>query len=48
MAPTPTQENLVTKNKAYAATFTEGHLALPPAKHYAVRKSSILAVVAIF
>jgi hypothetical protein len=33
---TPIQENLVAKNKAYASSFTEGHLALPPAKKYAV------------
>jgi len=34
--PTPIQQNLVSKNKEYASTFTQGHLALPPAKHYAV------------
>jgi len=33
---TPIQENLVSSNKAYAASFTKGHLALPPAKKYAV------------
>jgi len=33
---TPVQENLVKKNEAYAASFAEGHLALPPAKKYAV------------
>jgi hypothetical protein len=33
---TPIQENLVSKNKAYASSFAEGHLALPPAKKYAV------------
>jgi len=37
MAPqTPIQENLVNSNKAYASTFTQGDLALPPAKKYAV------------
>ncbi|KAH7417200.1 beta carbonic anhydrase clade D [Cadophora sp. MPI-SDFR-AT-0126] len=36
MAPTPIQENLVSSNKAYAASFNQGHLALPPAKKYAV------------
>ncbi|KAK0119062.1 hypothetical protein ONS95_007924 [Cadophora gregata] len=36
MAPTPIQENLVSSNKAYSASFTQGHLALPPAKKYAV------------
>jgi hypothetical protein len=36
MAPTPIQENLVESNKKYAASFTQGHLALPPAKKYAV------------
>lgn len=33
---TPIQENLITKNKEYAESFTQGHLALPPAKKYAV------------
>nr|ACP19538.1 beta carbonic anhydrase clade D [Hyaloscypha finlandica] len=33
---TPIQDNLVTKNKEYASSFTDGHLALPPAKKYAV------------
>jgi len=33
---TPIQENLVSSNKAYASSFTKGHLALPPAKKYAV------------
>ncbi|KAH8792538.1 beta carbonic anhydrase clade D [Hyaloscypha finlandica] len=33
---TPIQDNLVTKNKEYAWSFTDGHLALPPAKKYAV------------
>jgi hypothetical protein len=36
MAPTPIQENLVESNKKYASSFTQGHLALPPAKKYAV------------
>ncbi|CZS94446.1 related to carbonic anhydrase [Rhynchosporium agropyri] len=36
MAPTPIQENLVNSNKTYAASFTQGNLALPPAKKYAV------------
>jgi hypothetical protein len=35
---TPNQENLVAKNAAYAEQFTQGHLALPPAKKYAVGK----------
>jgi carbonic anhydrase len=39
---TPIQENLVSKNKAYASSFTEGHLALPPAKKYAVGTSPLL------
>jgi len=30
------QENFVDANKAYASSFTQGHLALPPAKKYAV------------
>ncbi|TVY36008.1 Uncharacterized protein LSUB1_G006559 [Lachnellula subtilissima] len=34
--PTPIQENLVEKNEAYGKAFTKGHLALPPAKHYAI------------
>jgi len=33
---TPTQQNLVAKNKEYAASFTQGHLPLPPGKKYAV------------
>ncbi|CZR50919.1 related to carbonic anhydrase [Phialocephala subalpina] len=36
MSPTPLQENLVKSNEKYASTFKEGHLALPPAKKYAV------------
>ncbi|MCJ1243284.1 hypothetical protein MMC30_000481 [Trapelia coarctata] len=34
--PSAVQENLVSKNKQYASNFTEGSLALPPAKKYAV------------
>ncbi|KAF2275283.1 carbonic anhydrase [Westerdykella ornata] len=30
------EQNLVEGNKAYAAQFTEGHLALPPSQKYAV------------
>lgn len=37
-AQTAIQENLVKKNEAYASSFTEGHLELPPAKKYAVGK----------
>ena len=37
---TSVQENLVKKNSEYAYTFKEGHLALPPAKKYAVGQSS--------
>lgn len=33
---TPIQENLVKANIDYAASFKKGHLALPPAKKYAV------------
>ncbi|MCJ1323287.1 hypothetical protein MMC15_008642 [Xylographa vitiligo] len=33
---TAIQQNLVSRNEKYAATFSEGHLALPPAKQYAV------------
>ncbi|KAI0168897.1 carbonate dehydratase [Hypoxylon sp. FL1284] len=32
----PNQKNLVEKNVEYASNFTQGHLALPPAKHYLV------------
>ncbi|KAL1619316.1 hypothetical protein SLS56_010154 [Neofusicoccum ribis] len=35
---TPTQQNLVEKNKEYAASFAKGHLALPPAKNICLRK----------
>jgi hypothetical protein len=41
MSPTPVQENLVNSNNAYAASFTEGHLTLPPAKKYAVGSSGL-------
>lgn len=34
------QKNLVDANKNYAASFTQGDLALPPAKKYLVRKSA--------
>jgi hypothetical protein len=43
MAPTPIQENLVESNKKYAASFTQGHLALPPAKKYAVCTTPLLS-----
>ncbi|KAF5878241.1 putative carbonic anhydrase protein [Botrytis fragariae] len=33
---TPIQKNLIESNKLYAANFTQGDLALPPAKKYAV------------
>ena len=33
---TAVQKNLIDKNTEYAAAFKEGHLALPPAKSYAV------------
>jgi len=33
---TAIQRNLASKNEKYASTFNEGHLALPPAKNYAV------------
>lgn len=36
---TQNQKNLVEKNKEYAAGFTQGDLALPPAKKYAVGQS---------
>jgi carbonic anhydrase len=43
------QENLVAKNETYAASFTEGHLALPPAKKYAVgEKSSLHAIITCY
>jgi hypothetical protein len=34
---TPIQNNLTTKNAEYSKSFTQGHLALPPAKKYLVR-----------
>jgi carbonic anhydrase len=40
MAPTPVLENLVSSNKVYASSFTQGDLALPPAKKYAVGSSA--------
>jgi carbonic anhydrase len=33
---TQIQQNLEEKNKQYASSFKKGHLALPPAKKYAV------------
>jgi carbonic anhydrase len=39
------QENLKAKNKEYADSFTKGHLALPPAKKYAVSKSHSSSVM---
>lgn len=42
--PTALQQNLVESNEKYAASFTKGHLALPPAKKYAVGKSSLALV----
>jgi carbonic anhydrase len=33
---TPIQKNLQEKNAEYASKFTQGDLALPPAKKYAV------------
>jgi carbonic anhydrase len=35
---TPIQKNLVEENKQYADSFTQGDLALPPAKKYLVCK----------
>ncbi|KAI1100385.1 carbonate dehydratase [Jackrogersella minutella] len=32
----PIQNNLLEKNNEYASSFTKGHLALPPAKHYLI------------
>ena len=37
------QQNLEQKNAQYASSFKEGHLALPPAKKYAVGRSLIQA-----
>ena len=39
---TSIQQNLVEKNNQYHAQFKEGHLALPPAKKYAVGKDTYL------
>lgn len=36
---TPNVQNLKERNAAYADAFTQGHLALPPAKKYLVGKS---------
>ena len=36
---TEIQQNLEKKNAEYASSFKEGHLALPPAKKYAVGRS---------
>ena len=37
MAETEIQKHLREKNAEYASTFTQGELALPPAKKYLVR-----------
>ena len=42
---TPIQANLQKKNAEYSSSFTEGHLALPPAKKYAVGKSHMVLKV---
>ncbi|KAL8243559.1 hypothetical protein R6Q59_009817 [Mikania micrantha] len=36
MAPSQIQSNLVSSNQKYASSFTQGYLALPPAKKYLV------------
>ena len=36
---TEIQQNLEKKNAEYASNFKEGHLALPPAKKYALGRS---------
>lgn len=40
---TQIQANLKKKNAEYASNFQEGHLALPPAKKYAVGESHMLS-----
>lgn len=40
---TQIQANLQKKNAEYASNFKEGHLALPPAKKYAVGESHVLS-----
>lgn len=37
------QQNLVEKNNQYHSQFKEGHLALPPAKKYAVGKDTYVS-----
>lgn len=37
---TDIQQNLTTKNEQYASSFTQGHLALPPAKKYLVAQQT--------
>lgn len=44
---TEVQLNLLNKNTEYASNFNQGHLALPPAKKYAVGKSHMLSVKAV-
>lgn len=41
---TPIQANLQKKNAEYALKFMQGHLALPPAKKYAVGESHVVSV----
>jgi len=35
---TPVQKNLISSSENYASSFTQGNLALPPAKKYLVGK----------
>ena len=44
---TEIQINLLNKNTEYASNFNQGHLALPPAKKYAVGKSHMLSFNAV-
>ena len=37
---TPVQKNLISSSESYASSFTQGDLALPPAKKYLVCKKS--------
>jgi carbonic anhydrase len=41
---TPVQQNLVSKNAEYSASFTKGDLALAPAKKYLVGMEFITAL----
>ena len=41
------EQNLIDGNEIYAASFTEGHLALPPSQKYAVCKYDLMRSIVL-